>query len=453
MEINNYIQSYLKQTQKAASLAAFRICFSLLMLYSLTRFLIKGWVDLLYIQPAFHFKYYGFEWVRDLGVYNYGLFAIAIISCLAILVGFYYRIAIICFFLSFTYIELIDKTTYLNHYYFISLLAFIMMFMPMNASFSWDVIRKQKTYKYVPKYYSDGLKLLLGIVYFYAGVSKLNSDWLLRAQPLRIWLSNKTSLPIIGNLMNDSWFHYTMSWSGAIYDLSIPFLLLYKRTRLLAYVCVIFFHVFTSVLFPIGVFPFVMIATTLIFFDEELHEKFITFLKKWFVKKNHKPELKQVFKPRYPKLSIPFFTFFFLFQLIFPFRYLCYPGELFWTEEGYRFSWRVMLIEKVGYLKLKIVDNETGEYFTVENDKFLSPFQIKEMKTQPDFILEYVKIIGDYYTTVDRKDISIFAESYVALNGRLAQPYIDPKIDLYKLKEGFEHKNWILPLKDEIKGF
>lgn len=138
------LQNYINKKQKAASLAAFRICFGLLMLYSLVRFLLKGWVDFLYIQPAFHFKYYGFEWVKDLGVYNYGLFAIAIVSCLSIIIGFYYRVAIICFFLSFTYIELIDKTTYLNHYYFISVLSFIMIFFPMNATFSWDVIQKKK---------------------------------------------------------------------------------------------------------------------------------------------------------------------------------------------------------------------------------------------------------------------------------------------------------------------
>lgn len=452
MEINK-VRYYFQQTQKAASLAAFRICFALLMLYSLTRFLCKGWVEYLYIDPAFHFKYYGFEWVKDLGVYNYGLFTVAILSCIAILIGYYFRIAMICFFLSFTYIELIDKTTYLNHYYFISILSFIMMFFPMNATFSIDALRKKESYEYIPKYYVDSLKLLLGIVYFYAGLAKLNSDWLLRAQPLKIWLSTKTYFPVIGNLMNDTWFHYAMSWSGALYDLSIPFLLLCKKTRTYAYFFVVVFHVFTRMLFPIGVFPYVMIVTTLIFFDETIHEKFIYFLRKRLILRKKPIKLNKVYSFKRQKIVVSILCLFFIIQLLLPFRYICYPGELFWHEQGYRFSWRVMLIEKVGYIKFRVVINDTGESFTVENDKFLSPFQIKEMKTQPDFILEFVNILGDYYKTPNRKSISIYAESYVSLNGRLAQQFINPNVDLYKLKDGFEHKNWILPLKDEIKGF
>ncbi len=66
-------------------------------------------------------------------------------------------------------------------------------------------------------------------------------------------------------------------------------------------------------------------------------------------------------------------------QLLFPWRYLLYPEELFWTEEGYRFSWRVMLMEKAGYAEFKVVDSKTGKRFYVDNSDFLSPFQEKQM--------------------------------------------------------------------------
>ena len=29
------------------------------------RFWAKGWIEKLYIDPVFHFKYYGFEWVTE----------------------------------------------------------------------------------------------------------------------------------------------------------------------------------------------------------------------------------------------------------------------------------------------------------------------------------------------------------------------------------------------------
>jgi hypothetical protein len=140
------------------------------------------------------------------------------------------------------------------------------------------------------------------------------------------------------------------------------------------------------------------------------------------------------------------FTFFTI-QLLFPFRYLAYPGELFWTEQGYRFSWRVMLMEKMGSTTFKIVDGETGSNFYVKNSDFLTPLQEKQMSFQPDFILEYAHYLGDTFTKDGHKNVQVFVESYVALNGRLSQLYIDKKVDLYQEKESFQHKNWILPLK------
>ncbi|WP_299108862.1 HTTM domain-containing protein [uncultured Tenacibaculum sp.] len=453
MEINKIVQSYLSKKSRAATLAAFRILFGLLMLISMIRFLAKGWVYKFYIEPKFHFKYYGFSWVETWGEYTYVLFGIVIMACIAIILGFKYRLAMIVFFLSFTYIELIDKTTYLNHYYFISLLSFLLCFLPLNAAFSLDAYKKKKEYYYVPAWTVDAIKFLLGVVYFYAGLAKLNSDWLLRAQPLKIWLSSKTDLPLVGSFMNDTWFHYAMSWSGALYDLTIPFLLLMRKTRPFAFVLVVVFHVFTRILFPIGMFPFIMIVATLIFFDANLHEKFINKIKQLLAVKTTINTVREVYLPKVYKKTFLIVSLFLLLQLIIPFRYLLYPGELFWTEEGYRFSWRVMLMEKAGDTSFRIVKYDTGNSFKVENKHFLNVFQIKQMSTQPDFIVEYAHFLGEHYKKeLNNENIGVFVEGYVALNGRLGKPFIDPKIDLLKVEDSFKHKNWILPLNDEIKG-
>ena len=143
-----------------------------------------------------------------------------------------------------------DKTTYLNHYYFVSILSFLMIFLPAHTYFSVDANRNELIRKeYVPKWTIDSIKLLLGIVYFYAGLAKLNSDWLVKAMPLKIWLPSKFDIPFLGDLLQAEWVHYAFSWSGAIYDLSIPFLLLYRRTRTYAFVFVVIFHVLTRILF------------------------------------------------------------------------------------------------------------------------------------------------------------------------------------------------------------
>ncbi len=446
---------YFLETTKAAPLAAFRIFFGIMMFLSIVRFWSYGWIEKLYLQPKFFFSYYGFEFVKPLGPYTYLLFLVCALSALAVALGYKYRLAIVIFFLSFTYIELMDKTTYLNHYYFISLLSFLMIFLPANAYFSFDAKKSPAlASEYVPRWSIDSIKLLLAIVYIYAGLAKLNSDWLVEAMPLKIWLPSKYDLPLLGDLLQETWVIYLFSWSGAIYDLSIPFLLLYKRTRVIAFLLVIVFHVLTRVLFPIGMFPYIMIVSATIFFDAKLHDRILAWIGKVFrVNKAYfdNDNIWKLTSTGHPwRVSV--LLLFFAVQLIFPFRYLAYPGEVFWTEQGYRFSWRVMLMEKAGYANFRIQDSETDEQFYVDNTDFLTAFQEKQMSTQPDFILQYAHFLKDHFDSQGHQNIEIYVESYVALNGRRSQPYIDPKTNLVAERESFRHKHWILPFKDEIKG-
>lgn len=482
------VNNYLNKHTKAAPLAVFRIFFGVMMFASILRFWANGWIEKLYIQPNFFFSYYGFEWVKPIGEFTYLFFIICGISALAVAIGLFYRIAIIAFFLSFTYIELMDKTTYLNHYYFISLLSFLLIFLPANAYFSADSYRKKIVWNEVPQWTIDSIKLLLGIVYFYAGLAKLNSDWLFNAMPLKIWLPSNYDIPLLGDFLHQEWLIYAFSWSGALYDLSIPFLLLYRKTRWFAFFLVVVFHLLTRVLFPIGMFPYIMIVSATIFLEAKYHERVISFFKlvgkqisiiaskaKQSVPSednaasqrsqdreklphpysSSQPYLKKRFGVtgnKYNKILVSILTLFFIIQLLLPFRYLLYPGELFWTEEGFRFSWRVMLIEKAGYANFKVVNGKTGERFYVDNTDFLSSFQEKQMATQPDFILEYAHFLKNHFESQGHQNIEIYVESYVALNGRRSQPYIDPSVNLVEQTESFKHKDWILPFQGEIRG-
>ena len=455
----NSIANYFNKQSSAAPLAVFRMFFGFLMFISLVRFWSKGWIESLYIEPSFHFSYYGFEWVKPVGLYTYAFFIICGISAFFVAIGYKYRLSILIFFLSFTYIELMDKTTYLNHYYFVSLVSFIMLFIPCNAMFSIDAISIRKSYKTVPKWTIDSLKLMLGIVYFYAGITKINSDWLLNAMPLKLWLKSKYDLPFIGHtLMQQEWFHFFMSWGGMFYDISIPFLLLFRKTRSIAFVLVVAFHITTRVLFPIGMFPYIMILSTIIFFDSNVHYKIIHFTIKileFFKMKtdNLKLSFSQVNHYKVWNTSLLIIVVFMTLQIIIPLRSLLYPGELFWNEQGYRFSWRVMLMEKKGSSIFKIVNSETDSFFYVNNDDFLTPVQQKQMSFQPDMILEYGHYLGNHFKSQGHQNVAVFVESYVSLNGRLSQQFIDPSANLMELKDSFKHKFWIKPLNDEIKGF
>ncbi len=453
--MNTRIQKYLNKNTEAAPLAVFRILFGAMMFLSIVRFWNKGWIETLYIQPKFFFSYYGFEWVKPLGNFTYLIFIICAISALMVMIGYKYRTAILLFFLSFTYIELMDKTTYLNHYYFISVISFVMLFLPAQSYFSIDAKHnKEKAKQLIPNWTIDSVKILLGVVYFYAGLAKLNSDWLVDAMPLKLWLPSKYDIPLLGDLMQEQWVHYGFSWGGALYDLLIPFMLLYRRTRILGFIAVVFFHVITRILFPIGMFPYIMIVSTLIFFNASLHHRILKNVAVVFKINKEYFDNGKLFElqPTTRKIYGGILTVFIAIQLLLPWRYLTYPGELFWTEEGYRFSWRVMLMEKVGFTEFKIVNGKTKEQFYVDNADFLTAFQEKQMSTQSDFILEYAQFLGEYYADKGVGNIEIYVESYVTLNGRRSELYIDPTIDLLKQKESFDHKDWILPFKDEIKG-
>jgi hypothetical protein len=446
LSVKKYINAY----TDSSPLVVFRIGFGLMMLFSIIRFWSKGWIEKIYIEPSFHFTYYGFEWVKPLGDKIYVLFILCAISSALIAIGLKYKLAIITFFLSFTYIELLEKTIYLNHYYFICVLSFLLIFLPLNSSFSIDNLINNKKSNSVPRWTIDSIKLMLGIVYIYAGLAKINSDWLLQALPLKIWLPSKYDLPIIGEtLMQENWVHFAMSWGGMLYDLLIPFLLLYKRTRTFAFLLVVFFHVFTRVLFPIGVFPYIMIISALIFFDAKFHKKIINILKKIInpISKRLSQINIQNVKFYSNKKIIWVLAIFFILQLTIPLRHLSYNGNIMWHEQGYRFSWRVMLMEKLGYTTFKILDNDKNQFFYVQNEEFLTSYQEKQMSFQPDFILEYAHFLGKHFKSKGFENIEVFAESYVSLNGRRSQMYIDPEINLLNIKDSFKNKYWILPLK------
>ena len=420
------------------------------MFISVVRFWAYGWIEKFYIEPTFFFSYYGFEWVKPIGIYTYLIFIICGLSSLMVAFGFKYRLAIIAFFLSFTYIELMDKTTYLNHYYFISLLSFAMIFLPAAAYYSVDARKQEaKRFTHIPRWTIDSIKLLLGIVYFYAGLAKLQPDWLLDAMPLKIWLPARYDLPFLGDLLQQTWVHYAFSWGGAIYDLTIPFLLLNKRTRMFGFFLVVVFHVLTRVLFPIGMFPYIMIVSALIFFDPKLHHAILKRLSAWIkVDKSHFDVKKVLTYPqsRGVRLRNGLLITFFALQILLPFRFMLYPGNLFWTEQGFRFSWRVMLMEKAGYANFKILDGKSGRRFYVDNMDFLTAQQEKMMSTQPDMILEYAHYLGDHFASQGHQNLEVYVESFVALNGERSKPFINPEVDLLKVKDGFGHKEWIIPI-------
>ena len=431
-----------------APLAVLRIVFGSIMLISLLRFWLKGWVYAFYIKPQFHFPFYGFESVKPLSASGmYGLFGLLITAAIFITLGLFYRIATLTFFLGFTYVELIDKTTYLNHYYLVSVLSFLLLFVPAHRYFSVDNLRKpQRALTQVPAWTILVFKLQIVLVYFYAGLAKLNYDWLIAAMPLKLWLPANSHLPLIGSLLTQPWIAYAFSWFGALFDLTIGFLLLNTKTRKPAYALVVVFHLATSLLFKIGMFPYIMIGVTTIFFSEQTHVQIIHLLRRFLPVLRIQQVNRQYVIPAWQQPLIwSVLLIHFTIQLLVPFRYLLYPGNLYWTEEGYRFSWRVMLMEKGGTVFFHVKDPVTGRQSEVVNAQYLTRLQEDMMSTQPDMILQFAHYLAQQYRQRGINKPIVTAESYVTLNGSGSRLYIDSTLNLANEPETFRHKRWILP--------
>lgn len=435
-------------------MAAFRIAFGIVALVAIIRLFANGWIDDLYVEPTYHFTYPGFGWVRSLpGWGMYLLFASVGALSICIAVGYHYRLSVALFFLSFTHAELIDRTTYLNHHYWMSLAALLMVFLPLNRLLSVDAWRDPSIRKdTVESWVLWALRAQVGVVYVFAGIAKLNPDWLLQAQPLRIWLYAHGEMPVVGPLLQELWVAYAMSWVGALFDLTIVGWLLWSRTRPWAYLTLVIFHLITWFLFPrLGIFPWLMIAGATVFLrpDWPLLVLEILRVKSLTERIPANASTGREFGPAAPRpvaygiiVVLGIFAFA---QVVLPLRHFAYPGNVRWTEEGYLFAWRVMLTEKAGIVHYRVRDPDTGKTWLVTPDDYLTPLQVERMAFQPDLVLQTAHIIAEDFASRGYRQVEVRTEAFVSWNGRMNGRLIDPDVDLTAVKPSLAPKKWILP--------
>lgn len=377
-------------------------------------------------------------------VHFYALGALAV--CIA--VGFCYRISAILFFLGFTYVFLLEQAHYLNHFYMVGLISFLMIFVPAHRAFSIDaLLRPGIRSGTVPAWSLWILRAQVGIVYFYGGIAKLNSDWL-SGEPMRTWLAQRTDFPVIGGMFTDESVVYLFSYGGLLLDLLIVPLLLWRRTRLPAFFLAATFHILNALLFRIGIFPWFMLAATLLFFPPDWPRRL---LQRIGISLSPRANNGRTVPSKFPRTEIAALLLlggYFLVQLLLPLRHHLYPGDVNWTEEGHRFSWRMKLRDKSA--TLRFVANADTTSLDIDPDDYLEPWQIEEMSSRPDMILQFVHhVAGDLYDQGYRT-VEIFAWVRASLNGRKAQLLIDPSVDLARQPETLGRSLWIRPLVEKL---
>lgn len=441
-----------------AFLAAFRFLLGLTLALSAARFLAYGWIDRLLLIPSFRFKYYGFSWVEPLPpAWMHGVFYGLVLAGILVALGTFYRVSSLLLALGFTYFQLIDATNYLNHYYLAALLAWLLFCLPAARSFSVDAwLRRRLGLSVFPQTVSRWVLWLLraqiAIVYFFAGLAKAQPDWLVYAQPLRIWLSARTDLPWLGPLLRIQGVALAFSWAGFLFDTTIIAFLLWRRTRLFAFLAVVLFHVLTRILFPIGMFPAIMVLSVLVFFEpswpRELGARLLKLASPWVYNASKARTLLEA-RPQsnsHPNRTlIALGCLYIAVQVALPLRAFVYPGNVLWHEQGMRFSFRVMLRAKGGVTTFRVQPEGRTKPFYVSPRQYLTLLQESEMSGQPDLILQLAHHIREDFEQRGYGRVRVFADSRVALNGRRSAPFVDPNIDLSQVSDGLAPVEYLLP--------
>ncbi|HYQ73380.1 MAG TPA: HTTM domain-containing protein [Gammaproteobacteria bacterium] len=441
----------------AASLAVFRIGFGLIMLVEMWRYFRMDWIRRYYITPQFHFSYYGFDWVQpwsETGMYLH--FAALALLAFFVAIGFLYRFSSIAFTLGFTWIFLLDQTQYLNHFYLVILLGVLLSVLPAQRAFSVDAWRQRRSGPaVVPVWTVWALRAQFEVLYLYAGIVKLNADWL-RLEPMGLWMARGADLPLIGPLMVEPLVVAVASYGVIVLHLVGAPLLLWRRTRLAVLLIYTAFHIVNHFAFNIGIFPWLTLFGTLIFFEPDWPRRVWRALtSSTAAKVPAVPDGVAVSAAAVPayqrRLIIGLLCAWLALQVLVPLRHLLYPGNVSWTEEGHRFAWQMMLREKSGIARFTIVDPGSGRFWNANLPDYLTQRQIRKMVTRPDMLLQFAHHLRWIWARENNlPGVAVHVTTAVSLNGRAPVALVDPERDLAATPRNLQPADWILPLAEPL---
>lgn len=435
-----------------SSIVVFRIVFGAIMLWEVTRYFKHDWIYRYWAEPDFNFSYAPFNFEPLAEQHMYLLWYTLGVLAIFILIGFLYRISTFLFFILFSYTFLLEQARYLNHFYLVVLLSFIMILIPAHRSFSVDsVLFKRIRSSVAPNWSLWLVRFTIAVPYFFGGIAKINPDWL-RGYPLANWLLSDMDFPVIGQYFDQKWMILIMSYSGMLLDLLIVPVLLFKRTRLMGLIVISLFHLMNDQLFSIGIFPWFMMLASSVYFAPDWPNRILSAI----------PSFQYIPKPINNNLRTPSFnvqkgilfglSLYALTLVITPLRHLVIPGNVHWTEEGHRYSWHMKLRGKSGVTRFYADDLDTGERIQVNLDGFLEEWQANKMDGRPYMIWEFAQHLKDEFRLMG-SNVGIYVDAWASLNGRAYQQLIAPNFDITLVpKPWFGNADWILPLNIPLEN-
>lgn len=399
----------------------------------------------IFVQPHFLYKYEGFEWVqRWPGAGMYWHFIVTKIAAVFLTIGLLSRVSAALLCASIAYVLLVERQIFVNHYYLLSCVAGLMVFLPVARRYSMDArLGLERHETTCSRWQLWFVRFQLGMPYMFGAFAKLNGDWM-RGQPAEAILRKRTNLPGIGPLSEVPGAVDVMTYGGFLFDLLVVPLLLYRRTRWLAVAMALVFHLSNALILDIGVFPWFMLATLVVFFPPETLR---VRLGKFLGQEQDVPSMESSHrKPTsWGRAGIWAAGIYVLIQLLLPLRPGIYPGNANWNERGHRFAWRMMLRDRQALTHYLVVDPKTGEYLYLPSTKLISGYQALNADHDPELIRQTAVQFEKYASeNLNVQDCEVYALALVSLNCRKPTPMVDPNVDLTKVERGWWKDHWVL---------
>lgn len=472
-----------------ASLAVFRMMFGALMLFETVNYGVFLCLDCLYRDPDFLFKYHHFEWAGMLpGRGLEWVFVAMGLGATGVMLGCFYRVSAVVLVLAFGYLFLLDQALYLNHFYLALLFATILVFVPAHRLWSVDAWRRPALRaERVPNWGRFWLGAQLEIVLVYAGIVKLNVDWL-QLEPMRLWMNWRAAdaAPVIQLLVQDPGIAVASYGVILLHLVGAP-LLLFRRTRLIVFCIYAFFHVTNSFVFSIGIFPWMTLGATLLLFDPDWPRQVAARWRAWRgdvhdgggergdargrgqgaalgrdTASDAGAAVDSVAK-QIPATAAPArarsrawrgaivvsISTWLVLQALVPLRHYIAPGNVAWNEDGHRFSWRMKLRSKIGRAVF-VVQYPDGSRRRIDPSTHLTAKQVRKMACLPDLLWQFAQFVETTYRRTPEEDVGVYVLTECSLNTRKAIPLVDRSVDLTKIPRDAPTASWLLPNDESL---
>lgn len=437
-----------------ASIAVFRIFFGLMMVWEVFRFNRMGWIPGLNKQE-FAFKYYGFGWISaPSGEGVHVVFCLIALLALCVVFGFLYRAAAFCLFFAVAYVFLLDIARPLEQLYLLSVFAFIFAAIPAHRAKSIDaMIRPKLSSTTLPFWCLLLLRSQVGMIYFFGGFAKISGDWL-QGEPIRRWMNARSEVPIVGALLNSEATVWLVTYGSMLFELSIVPLLLWRKTRYWAVGACCIFHFANLWLWGqrLEIYPYFMFGATFIFLPADWPRKICLFFSPQDAPDSDSAAAEISCSSATQNRVMILLSLYLAIQLFLPLRHFLYPGDVSWTNEGYRFSWRQNMRAKQARIMFVVSDPTSQRKRNVDVRTYFPPSQALSLARDPDMILQFAHYVAEKFRKDGFESTEVRVQSYASLNGRPPQVMIDPEVDLAAQPRNLWPKRWIMPLEHPLKG-